>query len=261
MGSASAGFKRSARQLRTWLDVYATARQLAGSNYSAITTRHPVGALARKIRDAVRKGGSTGVTFALEGAYLSAYAEYELAVRGMIEDSAQHISRRLKPYAKCPDSFKSAHEKGCATILQRMDWDQFAHLTQVQVIGDLQSCLLSASKGDVFCIRPEAISYSDRNFVHSVVQEKISSLGLNSLWPKVAARKEVLSFYGTKNSSIAQQMLTQELDRIVKQRNTIIHRGRTAYTPSDADVRRCLEVFELLLTACEAVVRAYCRAL
>lgn len=195
---------------------------------------------------------------------MTACAEFELAVRSLVEKFVSDISLRKPRFVDLPHDMKSWHPNGCAKIIEELSAknpsDKFAHLTIDRLVDDLFSCL-PASGRPVYSLRPEAFSDNERNFRDQMLSEVVGRIGLKGLWTKLSQQPQLQAYHGTTNAGDVDRLARGKLKKLMNDRNNIIHRGRTTYSPSESDVRDCVKFFDALVTSLAHVMAVHLASL
>ena len=93
----------------------------------------------------------------------------------------------------------------------------------------------------------EAFSDNERNFWPDEVENCLKRIAIEKIWQKVSRDSAFQLAMGTTNPEIAEQVVRLKLKDALTKRNNIIHRGRLYYTPSESEVRECVEFFRALI--------------
>jgi hypothetical protein len=59
---------------------------------------------------------------------------------------------------------------------------------------------------------------------------------------------------GVSNESTAENIGRKKLANLIQRRNDIIHRGKSYYTPSDTEVKECVEYFKIFVVSLAEVL-------
>jgi hypothetical protein len=197
-----------------------------------------------------------GDSLAFEGAYLTACALFEEAVRDVIDLCASLIVGKKASYADLPEKMKKAHLEGCVGILRSPKDRKFIHLPAPVVIARLATCYCSPPP-PAYSVITEVFSSHTSNFRSEVLGETIGKVGVDELWKKLGREPILQAFWLTAIANDATRFSTAKLDSIMTQRNLTIHRGTGFAAPTDVEVKECANFFAALIDALANVLDAY----
>jgi hypothetical protein len=251
MITVAARFERSMDQIGEWVALTQAAISLAGSLNGRFRSGHPAATAARTLSDLIKRLGTQYGVLSYEGAYLSACAGYETAVRDIIESFVFELTRIKPNYADLPDKVIKSHHAGCAKILTRLNSDRYSHLEYENVVTDMSSCL-PASKTK-FILRPEAFSEHDWNLKSEILTSVFERIALKNVWQPLSREAEMQSWAGSSQPKIVLHRSTNCLNDFMAKRNRLMHVGPTAFPAGPADVTECAKFFKVLIRSLESV--------
>ncbi len=234
------------------LDVTSAAVSLAKESVSPRPVTKPFLIAARRVHQNVHSS-SHFTLVAFDGAFLTACAEYELAVRHLLEAYISRAVTSCPKFNHLPKAIRDWYPEGCARIiinLKNEKSDKFRHLTQDSVVRSLADCIKNRSDK----MLGEAFSDSERNFWPDEVEKCLQRVGIEKIWQKASRDSSFQMAIGTTNPEIAEQVGRLKLTDALTKRNNIIHRGRLYYAPSDSEVRECVEYFRILVVTLAEVM-------
>jgi len=220
-------------------------QELAGHGYEPIRARNSIKNNISNIVTFTRNVGAAGHHF--DGAYLSACALFELVVRELITKYVSEVNTRIESYHRVPEQIKKWHTKGCVFLLSNSGQDRFKHIDTTNIIKCMASCL-NPSTRKPYKLSLEAFSYHDNNMRSGVIEEMVSNrIGISNIWMRVAALESAKRFVGSNNEDTVHRILKEKLDKAIKRRNDIIHRGREYYTAGETEVADTALLFKFLI--------------
>lgn len=241
------------------LEVTTSAVSLAKESPGPRPVSKPFLIAARKVHQNVLSS-SHFTLVAFDGAFLTACAEYELAVRHLIETYISRAVTKCPKYNHLPKAIRDWYPEGCARIilnLKNEKSEKFRHLSQDGVVRSLADC----SKNKSGKILGEAFSYSERNFWPDEVENCLRRIAIEKIWQKASRDSSFQLAMGTTNPEKAEQVGRLKLTDALSKRNHIIHRGRMYYTPSDSEVRDCVGFMRILILTLAGVMERSLAAL
>ncbi len=247
-------FQGSMDRVISFVDLNLATFNLAKPTLSRFRSSHPVAIAAKDVYKKAR-AIPLGLSIACEGAYLSACAQYEQAVRDLIEETAIQAAAKKTAFAMLPPEMQECHTNGCGVILQNLAQDKFKHLTAAGIVGTLHGCVVARSVPLSLVV--EAFSSNERNFKPQIVSEHAKRLGVKNVWKLIAVQPGISAHFGTASAADTEKFARERLERIMDMRNAIIHRGRGFVAPSDTEVRECANFFKALIQALAVVLDNY----
>ena len=248
MISIAAEFARKMAAIDQWVQILDTAFSLGSEDTVALDPTVPIASAAIDLHNRLRAFGSERLIVPYEGIFLSACADFELAVRGIIDKLVADIAARKVSYADLPEKMRTCHHEGCADIMRNIGWDKYGHLTIETVVSDLDTCL-NPDGNTPYRIRVEAFSLTDnRNYTATVLKERLLPLGVKDLW-RGLGKDPSLANCLTGSPAKIDEALSNRLDSIINARNNIVHRGRTGYAVGRQDVCQCCLYLTALVAA------------
>ncbi len=203
--------------------------------------------------------GRTSV--ALEGAFLSNCAHYELAVRDLIEAFISQVSTKLTAFHHIPRAIRDWHPRGCAKIMLELERDKFQHLTADTITKAISSCETASIKAP-YRFLLDAFSAHERNLSANVVEDMLARrLGIDKIWQRLSHRPEMESYFGTNNHEMLERLSRSRLDDLIQRRNGIIHRGRATYAISQTELVEASTFLRVLITSLAEIMTAVLAAL
>jgi hypothetical protein len=220
---------------------------LAGQNFRTLRSKHAVASAARDVeQNARRLIFATALPY--EGMFLSACAQFELAIRNLVEAFVNRASLKHAAFSTLPAEMRDRHRQGCANILQNLHRNKFKHLSGSTLIASLASCD-NIPSGTRYRLIPEAYSSSESNFRSNVVNEHLRNLGMKDTWRIIGSKAILKTNLASMSDQITAERAKLALDGLMTRRNQLVHRGTSYTAPSEADVRECAEFFTSLIQA------------
>src|SRR6185437_423970 len=96
---------------------------------------------SRRLTASLQRLGTSGRVVPYEGAYLYVCAEYELAVRQLLEDFGSQAPRKVRRYENLPEKLRARHLACSAQILNDIGPERFTWLSPEDIVAKLHSCL------------------------------------------------------------------------------------------------------------------------
>lgn len=247
--------------LRKWLTTIDSIAELGAVTFPAGSATHL--RKARKAQTAIRKLGTAISIVPYEGAFLFACAEYELAVRELVEVYADSVRLKVKRFELLDEKLRKRHLEQSAAILTELHHDRFrsSGLTELQIVQRLLLCLDPSTPDYGFELNQEAISYCRNNYDWKNLKLVFQELGITELIDKVVQRKGLRDALGGLSVAHARNALIRSLDDMMLMRNRIIHRNSSSRSPSHSDVRRASLVLEELVLSLHSVLQDHFRNL
>lgn len=238
-------FSKRCDGIVAYLDIVSAAVNVAKAEHKSIKSRASFVTSSRKLKNVILKNQDFPLT-AFDGTYLTLCAEYEMAVRKLIEKLVLDATGTCTEYHHLPKEMREWYPDGCANLILEITQDKFSHLTKELVMKSLASCLKTKN----YYLIGEVFSDNQRNFWPGTVEETLSKrLGLNKIWQKLSRDTNLQTLIGTKETSTVERQLKDKLTKIMQRRNDIIHRGRSYFTPSDTEVRDAAFFLKVLVSS------------
>jgi hypothetical protein len=255
MKSISLRFRTEMEQATRLIELIGSVRELAKQDITAFKSKHPIAKSVRSVHIAALAFASTPIAY--DGAYLAICGRFELTVRELVEKFVELVTRDLPTHSHLPAAIRDWHAKGSADIILRIHEEQFKHLTIVNLIGNLASCL-HPSASSPYKLTPEAYSFNNRNFRATEVDSLLSErLGLTKVWQKLARHQRMIDWSGANHTDTIENLCRSTLNNCMERRNAIVHRGRSYYTPGATEVIQCATFLSALVDAIEETMTAY----
>lgn len=247
-------FEMEMNKIIHFVHLIKAAQELAGHGYGPIRGRKLLLDTIEKLVHYTRELGTAGHHY--DGAYLSACALFELSIRDLIEKYVSCVNDEVPTYNQVPQKMREWHITGNAYLLSNIGMEKFKHINKRHILECLSSCL-KPSRRKPYKFNMEAFSYHGNNMKSSVINDILNSrIGLNDIWGKVSRLPEMLEYIGSENNETVHRVLTERLDKIIKRRNDIIHRGREYYTAGETEVIEAASLFREIIKAIAGRMRA-----
>lgn len=256
MFSISNSFKSEMDKLIIFVDLCLETFDLAKTNIANYVPYRPIEYAALSVHGKARLI-PFGLSIACEGAFLSACAQFEQAVRDLIEETANQVACKKGLFSSLPIKMQEEHTLGCGGILQNLSQDKFKHLTENNIVNSLYRCLVAPISPAPLIV--ESYSSNERNFKPSIISEHIKRLGLNKVWEQLSKENSLQSHFNSNSEVDTEKFSRERLDRIMDKRNTIIHRGKGFAAPSYSEVKECVDFFTALVLDLGSVLEDYVR--
>lgn len=245
MRGVASRFAANMDNILGFLDVVAATMQLAKESVGRNRSISSFQVAARRVHKSVLSSNRFTLV-AFDGAFLTACAEYELAIRDLIEKYIQRAASKCPQYNHLPKEMRDWYPEGCARIILHIKNDRFSHLTRDSVVRSLAD----SSKNLSGTLVGEAFSDNERNFwpedIDVFFQDR---LGINKIWQKLSRNTSFQASIGTTIPATAEQVARMKLRDLLSKRNNIIHRGRSYYNPSESEIRECVEFYRALISS------------
>jgi hypothetical protein len=253
-------FAKDMEQIIVFVELFSAIRNLAKHDLKNMRSNHPVAAEAKIVHAKARELSSSAVVV-YDGPFLTACAQFEMAVRDMIEAFISNLMRKITDYSHLPKPVMDWHPRGCAQILLNIHQDKFKHLTQDIVLQNLASCVhYSPKKPYRFTL--EAFSDNERNLKPDIIEEIFKKrLGIDKIWQKLSREDDLTTYFGTQNSQLVEKLAREKLKEIMNRRNEIIHRGKEYYTPGESEIKECANFFKVLILSFANMLEKHLNAL
>jgi hypothetical protein len=181
---------------------------------------------------------------AYDGAYLTACAEYEQAVRSLIDRFVAGVVSKCTSYQHLPRKMRDWYPDGCSNIILNIKQDKFNHLTKDAIVNSLSSC----SKTIGYTLLGEPFSDNPRNFRADYLEEILTCrIGIEKIWQKVSRETDMHVIIGSTDPSTAERVAREKLNIALQRRNDLVHRGRSYYSPSASEVKECVSFLNVLV--------------
>lgn len=247
------GFADRCDGIVSFLDIVAATINVAKLDHKRIKSHASFVSSSKKLKVIVLKNQNFYLT-AYDGAFLTLCAEFEMSIRKLIDKFVLDASNRCNEYHQLPSAMRKWYPDGCSNLILGINQGKFAHLTKDQIVQSLASCLKTKN----YNLVGEAFSDNQKNFRPEVVEETLSiRIGLSKIWQKLSRDVTLQAFVGTTELSTIERQIRDRLDKIMRRRNDIIHRGRSYYTPSESEVRGSASFLKLLVHGLASVIKHY----
>ena len=259
MQSVAIQFTQDMQRAEANLDLVNSTFDLAKYDSKNMRSTHPVAIGAIDVLQKARIVGST--VEAYDGSYLSICAQFEFAVRNLVEVFTNQLNTKIPMYNNLPTCITEWYPKGCSEILLHITQEKYNHLTQLAILNSLASCIRCTAKKPYHFI-PDAFSSHDNNLRPGVIDEIFKKrLGLDKIWNKLG-RETILSTYlGSPNPQTTEQRARAKLEAAISLRNNIIHRGQGFFHPGESDLRDTARYFDALVSSLANVLDRYLASL
>ena len=255
MNSIAASYAVQMSRIAAWVDLINRVVNLGTEDINRLRSTVPVAVRARDVHQGITGLGSTATIIAYEGAFLTACAEFELTVREMVEKFVDQARTTKATFSDLPVAMQKRQHKGCAKIITYLDQERFNHLTIDQVIADLYSC--HPTSPAAYKLLPEAFSENERNFNWSMTKEVMERLGISDFGDRIGNEGGLATLLSTTVGQNTMSRASGRLNEMMRRRNQIVHRGRSAYSPSESDVRECASFFATFAQSLANVLTAH----
>jgi hypothetical protein len=255
MNTITAAFRRRMAEVATWVDLVGLLTDLAREDIRRLRSSVPAADRARAVHRSVGALGNVTTIVAYEGAYLTACAEFELAVRAVVEKFVDQVNSRIPTFTSLPAKIQGHQYRGCARVIMNIGEDKFSHLTAEQVAACMHSCGAGLAAG--YRLLPEAFSENRNNFDWKMMGEVMGRLGVPHFSAAMGNDVALSALLGTTVGGPTENVAAMRLNNAMKRRNQVIHRGRSTYNPSESDGKQCAEFFVALVDALASILAAY----
>jgi hypothetical protein len=243
MKTVAANFSVSMEDILSFIDIMIDVLHLAKQDASKLRSGQPFAMAAKKLHGTILLSSRFDVV-AYDGALLSACAEYELAVRALVEKYIERAAAKCPIFDHLPAAIRNWYPEGCAHLILNLTQDKFRHLTTDVVTRSVASTVKNVSASLVV----EAYSNNERNFWPQEVDDCFRvRLGIDKIWKKLSRETDLQSAVGTSNESFAEELLKRRVNELLDRRNNIIHRGKGYYTASESEVRQHVSFVKILI--------------
>ena len=248
-------FSTDMRGLKDYISLVVATFDLAKTDKRRLRSKH---VLARAALDLHARARSLtlGLSLACEGTYLIACAQFEQLVRDMLEEAANQASSKKTAFLDLPPKMREAHTKGCAAILSKITQDKFRHLSESSVAVSLHSCLVGSPSGSAYNLLVEAFSNNENNFKPEVVADHFKKLGVSDPWESLSGQSYLQNYFKF-TSADTKRASKERLERIMDQRNIIMHRNKSVERLGVPEVIECAEFFDALSQSMAEVLSKY----
>jgi hypothetical protein len=255
MRTVATAFSVEMRRVDEFVDIIVSLFYLSKQTLTHVRARR---VLLSAITDIYTKTKAIrlGDSLAFEGAFLTACALFEEAIRNMVETAALQIAAKKPSYTDLPDKMREEQFQGCVDILRSRGQDKYRHLPPGTILSSMATCE-SLFGATTYSLTVEALSGHTNNFRADVLKDTVGRLGIKELWPKLSNETRLQSLFGTTTAADAQNFSVARLNAIMGQRNGIIHRSVSFAPPTAKDVKECAAFFETLVDSLANVLVAY----
>ena len=215
--------------------------------------------IAKELQGKISGMQNPSVLF-FEGTFLSTCAQYELAVRDLLEKFVAAASAKMKDFNHLPREMRDWHPQGCAKLILNLDKDKHRHLTADQIVRSLASCVTYSIKKP-YSLTAEAFSNNENNFRSGVIEQHIDRIGLKKVWQKLSRNQGLQTYLRTNSDALTEEFAKKKLDAIIEKRNHIIHRGRAYAAPGESEVKEAAGFLKQLVTSITDTLEAHRQAI
>ena len=230
----------------SFVDVVLSAITLSKSRFTGIKSQKKCFITAKKLKNNIAKSGNLTVV-AFDGAFLSSCAEFELCIRNLIEKYIDSAVNKCPAFNHLPKEIRDWYPVGCSNIIINLNKDKFSHITLQAILNSIASCV-NPSTQKRYSLLGEAFSDNTRNFWPNEIDDFFSKrLGIKKIWQKISRESQFQKRMGVSNANTAENVGRKKLETLIQRRNDIIHRGKSYYTPSDTEVKECVDYFKIFI--------------
>jgi hypothetical protein len=227
-------------------------RALAAAPAAATSTRTRIGRLALSSQSRMHQA-LEWETIALDGSILFLAAQFELAVRDMVEAFINAVARKFRRYPELPQEFRDNNLQLIGRLLQDARRAQLSHVDPNQVIQELSMCLRNGRPVRLFAV---GFTLHERNMTSDQLSEILRRASVRNLWRQIALAAGVQSHLGVTNVGVVAELARRKLDGFMQQRNQIAHRGPNYQTVGDAIVLDYIAFFRDLVPTIADILEA-----
>jgi hypothetical protein len=250
MRAVAFAFSREMDRVGAFLDAIEASYAVAKEDPTGVLSNRKFVVKARKLRKTIQGCSDLNVV-AFAGAYLHVCAEYELTLRCLIERYIEAATVKCAQYHHLPETMREWYPAGCAEIIRNIKQDKFKHLTVTAIVASLASTTRNSS----YNLIGDAFSDNQWNFGPSTIDGILDRrLGIPKIWQKLARETELQTAVRTKNLATVEQLAKARLSNLLQRRNDTIHRGKSYYTPSESEVRDCIQFLKPLVMSLAEVL-------
>lgn len=260
MNVVASTFSGRMSKVAEWIDLVDILFALGTDDIRRLRSRVSAANRTRDLHRAATGLGTTLTVVAYEGAFLTVCAEFELAIREMIEVFIDRACAAKPTFGALPSAMQKRQHAGCAKIITHIDRPNFNHLTVDQVVDCLYSCHPTSSLPR-YRLLPEAFSENERNFSWSMLKEVMDRLGVANFLDRIGIHTGMAAHFGAQVGPRTANLVVSRLDEMMRRRNNIVHRGRTTHSPSATDVKECAAFLAALVISVSDVLSAHLVAL
>lgn len=243
MKTVASNFGVSMDDILSLVKIMADVLSLAKQDPSKLRSRQAFAAAAKKLHRSILRSSRFDVV-AYDGALLSACAEYELAVRALVEKYVERAAIKCPKFDHLPIAIRNWYPPGCAHLILNLTQDKFSHLTCDVITRSVASTVKNVSGRLI----GEAYSNNERNFWPDQVEDCFKiRLGIEKIWKKLSREPGLQTAVGTTNESLAEKLAKRRVTEFLQRRNDIIHRGKSYYTASESEVQRHVTFMKTLI--------------
>lgn len=119
------------------------------------------------------------------------YAVYEGCVRSAIRSWLGIIPTLYPSYGTLDPTFRSAHRRGIAKLLQNLERARFKNLTEAEATKGFYDAVSGAQ---TYELQPDAFLFTERNFRKEALEEVFASVAIQDAWKWVHNSRFVKEF-------------------------------------------------------------------
>ena len=223
-----------------------TLRALGAASAPRSALRGPLGRAAGVARRTIR-AQRTWETIALDGSLLYLCAQYEVAVRDLIEELVRLTCQKVAAYPDLPGDLRADNTRLIGELLRRGGENpRDPTVDHVQVLKDLVQC---HEVGAPVRLYFQGFSYHDRNLSPIVLKDLMGRAGVSDLWPHVAQDQHLQDCLESVGENATEAAAKSKLSQFISDRNAISHRGPSYQTVGPSVILDYVRFFRCLMPA------------
>jgi len=227
---------------------------LGAASAPSSALRGPLGRTAGAVRQTVLSH-RTWETIALDGSLLYLCAQYEVAVRDLVEELVRLTCQKVAAYAQLPDDLRADNTRLIGELLRRGGENpRDPTVDYVQVLKDLVQCHEVGAPARLYF---QGFSYHDRNLSPDELRDLMGRAGVRDLWPHVARHQELQRYLECVGENATVGAARSKLSQFISDRNAISHRGPSYQTIGPSVMLDYVRFFRCLMPALVGVLESH----
>lgn len=257
MRSILQAFDRHLDDVERSVDLVGDLKMLGAATAPPSSLRSPLCRAATTVRSSIL-AQRTWETIALDGSLLYIAAQFEEAVRGLVEKLIQLKCQRVAKYDDLPEELRDHNTRLIGELLRRRENPRDPTVDHIQVVEDFLQCQRTGVPVRLYV---QGFSQHDRNLTPDQLKGLMKRAGVAELWPSIGRDPDLqdhLNCVGDENAAITQAR--NRLSSFISDRNMISHRGPAYQTIGPTVMRDYVAFFRAFFQALVGALESHIAA-
>ncbi len=229
-------------------------RVLGAASAPRSALRGPLGRAAGSVRGTIRSQ-RTWETIALDGSLLYLSAQFEVAVRDLVEELVRLKCQKVSVYTDLPEDIRVQNLRFIGDLLRRgPENPRDPTVDYVQVVEDLIQC---HRMGTPVRLYAGGFSQHDRNLWPDELKDLMRRAGVTELWPQICGDQVLQQYLNCAGQGTTVVSARGRLSQFISDRNAISHRGPGYQTIGPSVMLDYVGFFRCLMPALVGVLESH----